>query len=274
MKIKNIFNYIKKYPERNLGIVILIVLAIAIVYPQGIVKLAGGHDCYALDISQRLLPPSAEHWFGTNEGGRDIFTRVIYGTRYTLGISLAIVAIAVTFGTVYGVVAGYFGGRLENIMMRIVDLFLSFPYLILAMAIASTLGRDEKSSVISLSLVWWPMFARMVRGQVISIKQNLYVEAARAIGLSEPVILFRHILPHCFNEVRERVLIDIGKAIISLTGLSFLGLGVQNPSPEWGLMVSNSRNYVLTAWWYSVLPGIVILISVMGFTLAGEKKID
>ncbi len=140
------------------------------------------------------------------------------------------------------------------------------------MAIASIIGRGIQSPIISLSLVWWPGFARMVRGQVISIKQNLYVEASRALGLKETKILVRHILPHCLNEIMERVYMDIGAAVLSLTALSFMGLGVQNPIPEWGLMISNSRMFVLKSWWYGIFPGIAIFISVLSFTLLGERK--
>ncbi|MDR7515470.1 MAG: ABC transporter permease [Armatimonadota bacterium] len=227
-------------------------------------------DPLALAMGDRLHPPSARYWFGTDEGGRDLFSRIVYGARYSVGMALVVVLAAAGVGSVYGVVAGYAGGTVDMVMMRVVDIFLAFPYLILAMAIASALGRGAFSAVAALAVVWWPSFARMVRGQVLSVREHQYVEAARALGASDRVILFRHVLPQCLPAVGARITLDLGYAILALTGLSFLGLGVQNPTPEWGLMVATSRMFVFRAWWYAVMPGVAIFLTVLALTFAGQ----
>lgn len=241
-------------------------LCTALLAPQWLAT----HDPLQLAMDRRLQPPSAAYWLGTDEGGRDLYSRLVYGARYSVGMSLAIVLSAAGIGSVYGVVAGYFGGWTDTVLMRLVDIFLAFPYLILAMAIASALGRGVASTVIALAVVWWPSFARMVRGQVLSVKEDQYVEAARAIGAPEHVILFRHILPQCMTAIGARITLDLGYAILALTGLSFLGLGVQNPTQEWGLMVANSRMFVFRAWWYAVMPGVAIFLTVLLFTALGD----
>jgi peptide/nickel transport system permease protein len=155
-------------------------------------------------------------------------------------------------------------------MMRTVDIFLAFPYFILALSVASALGRGMLSAVLALVIVWWPGYARMIRGQVLALKQNMFVEAARAAGAPNTRIIWRHILPHTTNELNVRVTLDLGYVILALTGLSFLGLGAQNPTPEWGLIVSDSRLFVFRAWWYAVLPGLVIFTTVLAFVLLGD----
>lgn len=248
------------------ALIVLAILVVVLAFPSWIAP----RDVFKLDVRHRLQPPSADHWFGTDEGGRDLFTRVIHGARFSVGMAIAIVVSSATFGSICGVVAGYVGGNVGTVMMRIVDLFLAFPYLVLAMAIASAMGRGVASAIVALAVVWWPSYARMVRGQVLSIKEHLHVEAARALGASEMRILFRHILPLTANELNARITLDVGYAILALTGLGFLGLGAQNPSPEWGLMVSNSQVYVMRAWWYGVFPGVAILATVLAFTYLGD----
>jgi peptide/nickel transport system permease protein len=228
-------------------------------------------DPYELDIPQRLLGPGAGHLFGTDEAGRDIFSRVLYGARPSIGAALAVAGIAAAFGTVYGAVSGWAGGLLDRILMRIVDVFLAFPYLVLAMAVAASIGRDLRSAVIALVVVWWPSYARMIRGQVLSLKRQLYVRAARTLGASGAQQLRWHVVPHTFAQLNARLTLDIGYALVALTGLSFLGLGAQNPSPEWGLMISNAHTYVLNAWWYAVLPGLVIFATVLYFVSLGDE---
>jgi peptide/nickel transport system permease protein len=228
-------------------------------------------DPYALDIPQRLLAPGASHLFGTDEAGRDIFSRVLYGARPSIGAALAVAGIAAAFGTVYGALSGWAGGILDRILMRIVDVFLAFPYLVLAMAVAASIGRDLRSAVIALVVVWWPSYARMIRGQVLSLKRQLYVRAARTLGASAGQQLRWHVVPHTFAQINARLTLDIGYALVALTGLSFLGLGAQNPSPEWGLMISNAHTYVLNAWWYAVLPGLVIFATVLYFVWLGDE---
>jgi len=253
--------------------IVLAVVAVAILMPN----LIAPQDPFTLDVVNRLKPPSMGHLFGTDEAGRDIFSRVVHGARITIGSALAIVFFAALFGTVIGAVAGWFGGRIDSYFMRIVDVFLAFPYLVLAMALAASIGRNIGSSILALILVWWPGYARMVRGQILSIKNELFVKASRAIGTSNYRILQWHVVPHASRTVVVRATLDIGYVIIALTGLSFLGLGAQNPSPEWGLLIANAKSYVLFGWWYSVLPGLVLvgvvsLFVVLGDLLSKEKS--
>ncbi len=228
-------------------------------------------DPLQLDVINRLQAPSKSHLFGTDEGGRDIYSRVIFGAKESVGASLIIVLFASGIGTLLGAVAGWFGGKVDWFLMRMVDVFLSFPYLVLAMALAASLGRDMRSAILALILVWWPSYARMVRGQVLSIKERLFIRATRTLGANNSQILIWHIIPHTYRTVGVRASMDVGYVLISLTGLSFLGLGAQNPSPEWGLMISNARSYVLASWWYSVFPGIAILLVVSLFIYVADK---
>ena len=247
--------------------VLSIILLIILVRPQWIAP----YDPQLLEVKNRLQPPSIQHFFGTDEGGRDIFSRVIYGARISLGSSLTIVAIAALAGTVIGATSGWVGGQLDRLLMRVVDVFLSFPYLVLAMALAASIGRDLRSTLLALILVWWPGYARLARGQVLTIKRELFISAAKTLGASGFHILFRHVIPHTVSPVLVRATLDVGYVLIALTGLSFLGLGAQNPSAEWGLMVSNAKAYVLSAWWYGFFPGLIILISVAVFVSAGDR---
>lgn len=246
--------------------IVFFLVAVMVLAPS----LVATHDPFTLDVVNRLQPPSMGHLFGTDEGGRDIFSRVIHGARITIGSSLAIVFFAAFVGTSIGAVAGWFGGRVDSYLMRIVDVFLAFPYLVLAMALAASIGRNMGSSILALILVWWPGYARMVRGQVLSIKNELFVKASRAIGTSNLRILRWHVVPHASRAVIVRATLDIGYVIIALTGLSFLGLGAQNPSPELGLLISNAKAYVLFGWWYSVLPGLVLIAIVSLFVIVGD----
>lgn len=252
---------------RKILLSLVLALLAVIVFAPGLIAT---HDPFALDVINRLKPPSLTHFFGTDEGGRDIFSRVIHGARITIGSSLAIVFFASLFGTAIGAIAGWFGGRVDSYLMRIVDVFLAFPYLVLAMALAASIGRNMGSSILALILVWWPGYARMVRGQVLSIKNELFVKASRAIGTSNLRILRWHVVPHASRAVIVRATLDIGYVIIALTGLSFLGLGAQNPSPEWGLLIANAKSYVLFGWWYSVLPGLVLVSIVSLFVILGD----
>ena len=228
------------------------------------------YDPYELDVPSRLLGPSWSHLFGTDEAGRDVFSRMLYGARPSIGSALAVTALAAAFGTVYGALAGWVGGVVDRALMRVVDLFLAFPYLVLAMAVAASIGRDLRSAIIALAVVWWPSYARMIRGQVLALKGQLHVRAARTLGAGPLQLLRWHVVPHTFAQLNARLTIDIGYALVALTGLSFLGLGAQNPSPEWGLMISNAHGYVLNAWWYAVLPGVVIFLTVLYFVALGD----
>lgn len=228
-------------------------------------------DPYALSIGQRFQPPSWEHLFGTDDAGRDIFSRVIHGARYSLGTSLIVVSGAAVFGTVYGAVAALAGGLTDRILMRVVDVFLAFPYLVFAMAIAASLGRGLGSTLIALVVLWWPSYARMVRGQVLSLLRDYHVRAARTLGASGAQILRWHVIPHTYDEILVRYTMDLGLALVALTGLSFLGLGAQPPSPEWGLLIADAKQYALSAWWAAVLPGLVVFLTALNFMSLGDR---
>ncbi len=227
-------------------------------------------DPYYVSVANRLQPPSLTHPFGTDGAGRDILVRVIYGARISLGTSVAIVTVAAIVGTVYGGAAAWAGGLTGRVMMRVVDLFLAFPYLVLAMAISAALGHGIESSIVALTLLWWPGFARMVHSRVLSVLSDLHIQAARTLAASGWQILRWHVLPHALDQVRVRFALDIGYVLTAVTGLSFLGLGAQPPSPEWGLMVSDAESTVLLAWWYAVFPGLVIFSTVLNFVAIGE----
>lgn len=226
------------------------------------------------DLSLQLAPPSATHWFGTDALGRDIWSRVLYGARDSLPVAFAVVAIAVTAGVVVGSLSGFYGGLLDDILMRITDLFLAFPSLILAMAIAGALGPSLMHVLLALSISWWPPYARLVRSQVMSVRDAPFVEAARCMGASPYRILVRHILPNCMSPVVVQATLDLGGVILTAAGLSFIGLGAQPPEPEWGSMVNSGRLYVASQWWVATFPGLAILLVGLGFNLLGDGLRD
>lgn len=231
---------------------------------------------YPTHISQennpkaKLMAPSGKYFFGTDELGRDIFSRVLYGTRISLQTALLAVGLALLIGIPLGAIAGTRGGYVDEIIMRITDIFLSFPSLLLAIAIAAFLGPSLQNAMLAIAVSWWPWYTRLVRGQAVSIKERQFVRAAKAIGTPPLKIIFGHIVPNCIAPVIVQASMDIGGVILTIASLSFLGLGAQSPTPEWGLMVSTSRNYFLNAWWYSIFPGLAIFITVLAFNLLGD----
>lgn len=222
------------------------------------------------DAAFTLQAPSSQHLFGTDELGRDIFLRTLIGTRVSLGTAVICVAISVVVGVILGATAGYFGGVVDDIIMRITDMFLSFPSLLLAMAVAAILGPSLQNAIIAIVISWWPSYTRIVRGQAVSVKERQFVKAAKAIGTPNFKIITSHVIPNCLAPVIVQVSMDLGNVIMTLASLSFLGLGAQAPTPEWGLMVSTSRNYFLNAWWYSIFPGLAIFVTVLAFNLVGD----
>lgn len=232
------------------------------------------YDPLATDASQRFLSPTFDHPFGTDEIGRDIFSRVIAGARYSLGIAVLILVIAIPVGLFVGVIAGYAGGLADELLMRLTDIFLAFPAIILAMAIVAALGPSLQNTVIALTVVYWPWYARLVRGQILQIKQQDYVEAGRAVGVSVPRLLLRHIMPNTVAPIIIQGTIDVGFAVLATSSLSFLGLGAQPPDPEWGTMITQSRSFFRVAWWYFTFPGIALMFTVIGFNLLGDGLRD
>lgn len=225
-------------------------------------------------LSQRFEAPSAAHPFGTDNLGRDILSRVIFGARIPLLISALVAASVLVIGPLLGGLAGYYGGLLDEVIMRATDVFLAFPALILAMAFVAILGPSLQNLALALIVTWWPWYTRLVRGQAVSLRQRPYVEAAKTMGVADRRIVLRHILPNAFGPVIVQITLDLGTVILEVAGLSFLGLGVKPPTPEWGLMVSEGIEYVLEAWWISVFPGLAIFLLVLAFNVVGDGVRD
>jgi len=227
-----------------------------------------------ISLPERLLPPSQQHPFGTDDAGRDILSRVIYGSRVTLRICTLVVGLTLVIGTLLGLISGYLGGWMDELVMRVSDVFLAFPALILAMAIAAALGPSLENAIVAMVAIWWPRYARVTRGQVLAIREIDYVAAAQAAGASQLRIMLRHILPNCISPVVVQATLDLGEVVLTAATLSFIGFGAQPPTPEWGAMVSVGRNYLRNYWWYTTFPGLAILITVMGFNLLGDAVRD
>ena len=230
-------------------------------------------DPAGLHLEARLTPPSAAHWFGTDATGNDVYTRVVYGSRTTLGTVIAVLAIASLFGIAIGSLSGYAGGWLDGLLMRTTDVFLAFPPLILALATNAVLGRGLRQTVFAVAFLWWPAYARLVRGQIIALREREFVESARVIGASRFRII-RHMLPNVIDPVIVRVSLDAGFVALTAASLSYLGLGAQPPTPEWGRMVAEGQMFLLDQWWVAAFPGIVLFILVVGFNLIGEALGD
>jgi peptide/nickel transport system permease protein len=221
-----------------------------------------------------MLPPSWAHPFGTDKLGRDALSRVIVGARPALIIPMGVVLFAILIGAPLGAIAGYKGGWLDELIMRTTDLFLAFPSLLLAMAIASALGRGLDKAAFALVVSWWPWYTRLVRGVTLSLKERYFVEAAQAIGVRDAAIIWRHILPNTISPILVQATVDLGTVILAMGGLAFLGLGTQPPAPDWGLMVSEGRTYILSQYWIATFPGIAIFIVVLAFNLLGDTLRD
>ena len=225
-------------------------------------------------LSYRLLPPSSEHWFGTDELGREIYDRIIWGARITLYIVGLVGVIVVPIGLLVGTVAGYVGGWVDIVLMRITDIFLAFPRLILALAFVAVLGPGLENAVLAIALTTWSPFARIARAETLTIRNAEHILAARVQGASAARIILRHVTPLCLSSVIVRLTLDMAGIILTAAGLGFLGLGAQPPLPEWGAMISTGRQYMLDQWWLATIPGLAILIVSMGFNLLGDGLRD
>lgn len=256
-----------------LGLAIVTVfLVVAVIGPWIVPFPEDATGSVNLDI--KLQPPDSVHWFGTDEAGNDVFTRVVLGTRVTLQIALIVTGVAMLIGVPLGMIAGLVGGWVQEVIMRITDIFLSVPGLVLAIAIVSVLGPGIVNAMLALSLVWWPGYVRLVQAKTLAIKNEIYVQAARSIGSSSFRIVFVHILPNCTSPIIVKASMDMGMAILGAASLGFLGLGAQPPYPEWGAMISIARTYLPDWWWYSVFPGVAISLTVLGFNLLGDGLRD
>lgn len=260
---------LRRNPMAMLGLIIIMFWAAAAI----IAPFTSIRDPLAQAIGDRLKPPTAQYWFGTDELGRDVFSRVIYGARISLPIGFIVIIFAMIMGSIVGASAGYIGGIYDLLIMRLADITLAFPSIVLALAIAAVLGPSITNALIAMVLVWWPEYARLMRSQVLSLKNNEYVTAAVAIGVPPSRILLSHILPNTFAPILVKASLDAGSAILNIAALSFIGLGAVPPTPEWGAMISTGR-YQFYSWWLTTFPGLAILLVVLGYNFFGEGVRD
>lgn len=257
-------------PLALLGFVVIVLLVgIATLAP-----LLTIHDPLAQDLGMALKAPSALYWFGTDEFGRDVYARLVYGARTTLYISILVTVIVAPIGFVIGATAGYLGGWVDTVLMRITDIFLSFPSLVLALAFSAALGPGIENAVIAIALTIWPPIARLARAETLTFRKADFVVAAELQGAGMARILFRHIVPLCAPSIIVRLTLNMSSIILTAAGLGFLGLGAQPPMPEWGAMAASGRQYLLDAWWLTTIPGIAILVVSLAFNLLGDDLRD
>jgi peptide/nickel transport system permease protein len=255
-----------------LGLVILVLLALSAIFADFIADYDS--KVIAQNISERLQGPSAAHWFGTDEFGRDIFARIIHGGRVSLVVGLISVSVSLIIGGTLGAFAGFYGGTVDNVIMRIMDIFLAIPSTLLAITIVAALGTSLVNVMLAIGISGIPNFARIVRAAVMSVKYQEFVESARAIGASNATIIFREIIPNCMAPIIVQATLSVASAILSTASLSFLGLGVQPPSPEWGAMLSSGRNFLRDAIHITLFPGLAIVITILALNLLGDGLRD
>ena len=258
-------------PAALIGLLIIAALLVIALFAP---LIAGRMSPIGQDLAARLAPPSAEHWFGTDELGRDIYARTVHGARVTLTIVMLVSVVVAPVGLAVGTTAGYLGGWIDVILMRITDIFLAFPRLVLALAFAAALGPGIENAVIAISLTAWPPYARLARAETITIAKSDFISAVLLQGASTSRILFRHVVPLCLSSVIVRLTLDMAGIILTAAGLGFLGLGAQPPTAEWGAMVSSGRDVILDQWWVATIPGLAIFIVSLGFNLLGDGLRD
>ncbi len=262
---------LRRNPLAVIGLAITVTLILMAVFAPWIAP----HDPIAQDLGNRFVPPwSANHWLGTDEFGRDILSRILYGSRITLYIVLLVILTAPVAGLLIGTVAGYFGGWTDTILMRITDIFLAFPKLILALALVAVLGPGMENAVLAIALTSWPPYARVARAETLTVRNSDYIAAVKLQGAGSARVIWGHVMPMCLPSVIIRVTLDMAGVILTAAGLGFLGLGVQPPLPEWGLMISSGRKFLFEQWWVATMPGLAIFIVSLGFNLLGDGLRD
>ena len=261
---------LKQNPLALIGLsIVLILLVIAASAPA-----IAPYNPIAQNLEQRLLPPSALHFFGTDALGRDIFSRILHGTRITLAIVLLVVISVGPVGLLIGTIAGYFGGVVDTILMRVTDVFLAFPRLVLALAFVAVLGPGIENAVIAIACTAWPPYARVARAETMVIRNADYIAAVRLQGASQARIILKHVIPMCIPSVIVRTTLDMAGIILTAAGLGFLGLGAQPPLPEWGAMIASGREFIFDQWWVAAFPGLAICLVALGFNLLGDGLRD
>ena len=250
-------------------------ISVALILMSIFAPLLAPYDPIAQSLPDRLLPPlTPGHWMGTDDFGRDIYSRILYGSRITLDIVLLVILTAPVVGLIIGTVAGYFGGWVDAVLMRITDIFLAFPKLILALALVAVLGPGMVNAVLAIAVTSWPPYARVARAETLTVRNSDYIAATRLQGASALRLIWGHVMPMCLPSVIIRVTLDMAGVILTAAGLGFLGLGVQPPLPEWGLMISAGRKFLFEQWWVATMPGLAIFIVSLGFNLLGDGLRD
>ncbi len=260
----------KRNPMAVAGLAIIVLLLLIAAFAP----LIAPFDPLAQALDKRLLPPSATNWFGTDALGRDIFSRIVYGTRITLVIVLLVVVTVGPFGLLIGAISGYYGGWVDRLLMRITDVFLAFPRLVLALAFVAALGPGIVNAIIAIAITTWPPYARVARAETMVIRNQDYIAAMRLQGASQARIIWKHVVPMCMSSLIVRTTFDMAGIILTAAGLGFLGLGAQPPMPEWGAMISAGREQIFDQWWVATFPGVAICIVALGFNLLGDGLRD
>jgi len=273
MSFRYSLHLLKENPLTIIGIVIVFLIFFAAVFGPRMIPYPEDVKV-GINTAERLKPPSSEHWFGTDHMGRDIFSRVLYGTRTSVMVGIVVTGLAMLIGIPMGAISGYKGGKVDTIIRVINDIFMSIPALLLALSISVALGRGIINAMLAIGIAWWPFYCRLVRGVVLSLKEQMFIEASRSINASDFRIITRHILPNCLNVIIVQVTMQFGYAILMAAALGFLGVGAQPPMAEWGLMISEGRHFIPKWWWISTFPGIAIYFSVFGFSLLGDGLRD
>ncbi|WP_408006934.1 ABC transporter permease [Pseudalkalibacillus sp. A8] len=269
-KLKDFFSILILNKAAMVGAIIILFYIFIVLFAP----LIAPYDPYEIKLENKLMPPSADHWMGTDDKGRDILSRILYGSRLSMGVGFAAVMFGAFFGIILGLVSGYYGKWIDSIIMRMMDVMLAFPGILLALAIISALGPSLINVTIAVGAFSVPLFARIVRGSTLEVKRLEYIDAIRCLGANDLTIIFKHVLPNILSPIIVQGTLRLATAILSAAGLSFLGLGAQPPSPEWGTMLSNGREFLFSAPYIALFPGLAISILVLGFNIFGDGLRD